>query len=80
MQKDKTGIILEVYNQPPKFINLALESQYIAVIYVNVTYAVANNKECRAKSSRDFSVRRFAVQPRAAKEKTLFLRIKMDDC
>lgn len=63
MQKDKTGIILEVYNQPPKFINLALESQYIAVIYVNVTYAVANNKECRAKSSRDFSVRRFAVQP-----------------
>lgn len=54
MQKDKTGIILEVYNQPPKFINLALESQYIAV---------ANNKECRAKSSRDFSVRRFTVQP-----------------
>ena len=45
MKKDKTAIILEVYNKPPKFINLALESQYIAV--VNVTYAVANNKECK---------------------------------
>ena len=63
VKKDKTAIILEVYNKSPKFINLALESQYIAVIYVNVTYAVANNKECRAKSSRDSSVRRFAVQP-----------------
>lgn len=63
MKKGKTAIILEVYNQPPKFINLALESQYIAVTYVNVTYAVASNKECRAKSSRDSSVRRFAVQP-----------------
>ena len=47
MKKDKTAIILEVYNKPPKFINLALESQYIAVVYVNVTYAVANNKECK---------------------------------
>lgn len=47
VKKDKTAIILEVYDQPPKFINLALESQYIAVIYVNGTYVVANNKECK---------------------------------
>ena len=47
MKKDKTAIILEVYNQAPKFINLALEGQYIAVSYINVTYAVANNKECK---------------------------------